>query len=119
LAPGVITNVEQAVGLAARRALPAGRALRQADLQKPELVARNENVTITYEVPGIVLTMRGQALEAGAHGDLISVLNVHSKKTIHATIVGPGRVTVATTTARLATNPNPASSRNIASLRAE
>jgi flagella basal body P-ring formation protein FlgA len=118
-APGVVINPEQAVGLAARRALPAGRALRQADLRKPELVARNENVTITYEVPGIVLTMRGQALEAGAQGDLISVLNVQSKKTIHATIVGPGRVTVATTTPRVATNANPPSSRNVASLRAD
>jgi flagella basal body P-ring formation protein FlgA len=118
-APGVVTNPEQVVGLAARRPLPAGRALRQADLQKPELVARNENVTITYEVPGIVLTMRGQALESGAHGDLISVLNVQSKKTIHAIIIGPGRVTVAATPPRLIANGNPPSSRNIASLRAE
>jgi flagella basal body P-ring formation protein FlgA len=116
---GVFTTSEQVVGLAARRALPAGRTLRQADLQKPELVARNENVTITYEVPGIVLTMRGQALEAGAQGDLISVLNVHSKKTIHATIVGPGRVTVASTAPRLAVTTNPPSSRNVASLRAD
>jgi flagella basal body P-ring formation protein FlgA len=63
--------------------------------------------------------MRGQALEAGAQGDLISVLNVHSKKTIHATIVGPGRVTVASTAPRLAVTANPASSRNVASLRAD
>jgi flagellar basal body P-ring formation protein FlgA len=118
-AAGVFTNPEQVVGLAARRSLPAGRALRPADLQKQELVARNENVTITYEVPGIVLTMRGQALESGAQGDLISVLNVQSKKTIHATVVGPGRVTVAATTPRLAVNGSPPSSRNVASLRAE
>jgi flagella basal body P-ring formation protein FlgA len=116
---GVFTNPEQLVGLAARRSLPAGRALRQTDLQKPELVARNENVTITYEVPGIVLTMRGQALESGAQGDLISVLNVQSKRTIHATIVGPGRVTIAATTPRLGVNANAPSSRNVASLRAE
>jgi flagella basal body P-ring formation protein FlgA len=93
--------------------------VRQTDLQKPELVARNENVTITYEVPGIVLTMRGQALESGAQGDLISVLNVQSKRTIHATIVGPGRVTIAATTPRLGVNANAPSSRNVASLRAE
>jgi flagella basal body P-ring formation protein FlgA len=95
--------------------------LRQSDLQKPEMVARNENVTITYEVPGIILTMRGQALEAGTQGDLISVLNVQSKKPIHATIIGPGRVSVAATTPRLAanTNPPPPPSRNIASARAE
>ena len=61
---------------------------------KPELVQRNETVTIIYEVPGIVLTMRGKALEAGAEGDIINVLNVQSKRTIQATVTGPGRVTV-------------------------
>jgi flagella basal body P-ring formation protein FlgA len=103
-AAGVVTDAEQAVGLAVRRPLLAGRAVRQSDLQKPELVARNDNVTISYEVPGIVLTMRGQALEAGTQGDLINVLNVQSKRTIRATIIGPGRVSVATMTPRLASN---------------
>jgi flagella basal body P-ring formation protein FlgA len=120
-AAGMVTDAEQAVGLAVRRPLLAGRGLRQSDLQKPEMVARNENVTITYEVPGIILTMRGQALEAGTQGDLISVLNMQSKKPIHATIVGPGRVSVAATTPRLAANTNapPPPSRNIAGARAE
>ena len=49
--------------MAARRALRAGQPLRSADLMKPELVQRNETVTLVYEVPGIVLTMRGKALE--------------------------------------------------------
>ena len=93
--------------------------MRQGDLQKPELVSRNDNVTITYEVPGIVLSMRGQALEGGTQGDLINVLNVQSKKTIRATIVGPGRVSVAATTPRLAANIDATPSRNSASTRAE
>jgi flagella basal body P-ring formation protein FlgA len=118
-AAGMVTEAEQAVGLAVRRPLLAGHAVRQSDLQKPELVARNENVTISYEVPGIVLTMRGQALEGGTQGDLISVLNVQSKKTIRATIVGPGRVSVAATTPRLAANTDATPSRNSASARSE
>jgi flagella basal body P-ring formation protein FlgA len=116
---GMITDANQAVGLATRRPLLAGQAVRQTDLQKPELIARNENVTITYEVPGIVLTMRGQALEAGTQGDLISVLNVQSKRTIRATIVGPGRVSVAATTPRLAANTDATQARNSAPARTE
>ena len=54
---------------------------------KPELVQRNETVTIIYEVPGIVLTMRGKAQEAGAEGDVISVLNVQSKRTVQGTVI--------------------------------
>jgi flagella basal body P-ring formation protein FlgA len=116
---GMVTDADQVVGLAVRRPLLAGRAMRQGDLQKPELVSRNDNVTISYEVPGIVLSMRGQALEGGTQGDLINVLNVQSKKTIRATIVGPGRVSVAATTPRLAANIDATPSRNSASARAE
>ena len=42
--------------------------LRAADLMKPELVQRNETVTLTYEMPGIKLSVRGKAIEGGAEG---------------------------------------------------
>ena len=61
---------------------------------KQELVARNETVTIYYEVPGMVLTIRGKAMDAGAKGDVVNVLNIQSKRTIQATVSGPGRVNV-------------------------
>jgi flagella basal body P-ring formation protein FlgA len=101
-APTVVLNAEQAIGLSPKRSLPSGQAIRQSDLAKPQLIARNETVTITYAVPGIVVSIRGQALESGGHGDLINVLNVQSKKTIQATVSGPGRVSVAAMTPRLA-----------------
>ncbi|MBX9773178.1 MAG: flagellar basal body P-ring formation protein FlgA [Xanthobacteraceae bacterium] len=93
----IITAPEQAVGLAPRRAMRSGDLLRQNDLGKAELVARNDNVTITFQVPGITLTMRGKAIEGGAQGDTISVLNVQSKRTIQATVAGPGHVVVTAT----------------------
>jgi len=91
-AANVITNTEQTAGLAARRALRIGQVLRDSDLQRPEFVSRNEPVTITYEVPGILLTLRGQAQEAGTLGDIINVLNIQSKRIVQATVIGPGRV---------------------------
>jgi flagella basal body P-ring formation protein FlgA len=93
-------------GLAARRPVKLGQPLRGADLMKPELVKKNEMVMLHYEVPGVVLTMRGQALESGSEGDVISVLNVNSKRTIQGVVTGQGRVTIlAPTTARLAAAP--------------
>ena len=95
------------VGQAARRVVRAGQPLRSADVMKPEVVLKNETVTLTYEVPGIVLTMRGKALESGAEGDLVSVLNIHSKRTIQGVVTGPGRVAIlGAATARLATASN-------------
>lgn len=100
----VVTMPEQTAGLAARHALRPGQLVRQADLVKPELVGRGETVLITYQVPGIVLTMRGQAKEGGALGDVINVINVQSKKVLQATVIGPGRVSVGATPARFAAN---------------
>jgi flagella basal body P-ring formation protein FlgA len=82
------------VGKAARRALAPGQMLRAADLQRQEIIARNEVVTVVFEAPGLLLTMRGRAQEAGAQGDIISVQNLQSKKLVQATILAPGRVRV-------------------------
>jgi flagellar basal body P-ring formation protein FlgA len=103
----LVTDREQAIGFAARANLQAGRPLRAADLMKPELVQRNETVTLVYEVPGIVLTVRGKAVEGGAEGDVISVLNEQSKRTVQGVVVGPGRVVVSTGSGRLAANIAP------------
>jgi flagella basal body P-ring formation protein FlgA len=81
-------------GRAARRAVRAGQPLRSADLMKAELVQRNDTVTLHYEVPGIVLSMRGKALDSGAEGDSVSVLNIQSKRTIQGVVTAPGHVTV-------------------------
>jgi flagellar basal body P-ring formation protein FlgA len=92
------------VGRAARTNLRTGQGLRNSDLMKPELVKKNEMVVLHYEVPGIVLTMRGQALESGTEGDLVNVLNIQSKRTIQGVITGAGRITIrGPATARLVT----------------
>jgi flagella basal body P-ring formation protein FlgA len=105
----VITVADQAIGLAARRPMRPGDTLRQTDLARPEVVARNDNVTITYQVPGVMLTVRGKALESGAHGDTISVMNIQSKRSIQATVAGPGHVVVsATTVVRVTSSTTPA-----------
>jgi flagella basal body P-ring formation protein FlgA len=96
-------RASEVIGLAARGGVRAGQPLRTTDLMKPEIVKKNEMVLLHYEVPGIVLTMRGQALDSGTEGDIINVLNVQSKRTIQGIVTGPGRVTILSpNTARLA-----------------
>lgn len=90
------------VGLAARRPVRLGAALRTADLMKPELVQRNETVTLLYQVPGIVVTLRGKALDSGAEGDTVSVQNTDTKRTVQGIVTGPGRVTVSSAPSRFA-----------------
>lgn len=103
----IVGNIAQAVGLAARASLQPGKPLRTADLMRPELVQRNETVTLVYEVPGITLTVRGKAAEGGAEGDVIAVLNEQSKRTVQGVVAGPGRVIISTGAPRLAANLPP------------
>ena len=91
----------RAVGMQMRRGLRAGQPVKVADLGKPDLVQRDDNVTIIYEAAGIYMTMRGKAVEAGIEGDTVTVMNLQSKRTVAGTVIGRGQVAVAVPTPRL------------------
>jgi flagella basal body P-ring formation protein FlgA len=101
---GAISDIADVVGLTPRHELRPGQPLHVADLMKPEIVQRNDSVTIVYEAPGIVLTLRGQAQEPGALGDSINVMNAESKRVVQGVISAPGRITVRAATTRLVEN---------------
>jgi flagella basal body P-ring formation protein FlgA len=92
---------ERAVGMQARRQLRAGQALKTADLAKPDLVSRDQNVTLIYEAAGLYLTVRGKALEGGTEGDVVNVLNLQSKRTVPGVVIGRGQVSISVATPRL------------------
>jgi len=92
---------DRAVGMQARKQMRTGQALRSADLAKPDLVTRDQNVTLIYESSGLYLTIRGKALEGGTEGDVVNVLNLQSKRTVSGVVVGRGQVSVAISTPRL------------------
>jgi len=98
---GALTDPVAALGFAARHQLRPGQPLTAADLMKPEVVQRSDIVTIIYQAPGVTLTMRGQAQDAGALGDTIGVLNAESKRVVQAVVSGPGRVSVAAITTQV------------------
>jgi flagella basal body P-ring formation protein FlgA len=85
---------DRAVGMQARRQLRAGQAIRTADLGKPDLVQRDQSVTLIYEAPGIYLTVRGKALDNGTEGDVVNVMNLQSKRTLSGTVTGRGQVSI-------------------------
>ena len=85
---------EQSLGMQVRRSMRAGQPLRAADLVKPDLVQRDQSVTVIYDTPGLYLTTRGKALDNGTEGDVVSVLNLQSKRTLTGTVTGRGQVTI-------------------------
>jgi flagella basal body P-ring formation protein FlgA len=96
-----LSAVDSAVGLEVRRSLRAGEAVRTADLGQPELVKRGDVVTVILHAPGMMLTVRGQALRDGHRGDLVSVTNLQSKRVLQGTVTGAGEVTLPAIAPRL------------------
>ncbi len=85
---------DRSVGMQLRRAMRAGTPIRAADVVKPDFVVRDQAVTIIYQMPGLYLTTRGKAIESGAEGDTVSVLNLQSKRTLTGVVTARGQVTV-------------------------
>lgn len=89
-----LVDANRVIGQSARRALRSGVALREGDVRAPLLVPRNGLVTIVLRVGTMTLTAQGRALDEGARGETIRVLNVQTKKTIEAEVAGPDLVSV-------------------------
>src|SRR5712692_3966050 len=98
---GDVASRDRAVGMQARKQLRAGQALKVADIAKPDLVQRDQSVTLIYEAVGLYLTIRGKALGGGTEGDVVSVLNLQSKRTISGVVTGRGQVTISGPPSRL------------------
>jgi flagella basal body P-ring formation protein FlgA len=96
-----VATRDRAVGMQMRKQLRAGQALKSADLAKPDLVQRDQNVTLIYETEGLYLTIRGKALEGGAEGDVVNVLNMQSKRTVSGVVIGREQVAISIATPRL------------------
>lgn len=97
---------EAVVGLSARRALRAGAAIGARDVAAAQVIKANDVVTLSFEDQGISLALQGKALGGGAVGETVSVLNVTSKKTIQAVVIGPGQAIVGPAAERLKLNRN-------------
>ena len=82
------------VGLQLRRAVVAGQPFAVADLMRPALVQRGSNVQMQLQAPGLSVLAQGVALESGATGERIRVLNPSSRAVVVAEVIGPGRVRV-------------------------
>ena len=90
----VVLDATQLLGMTPRRGLRAERAIKASDLRAPVVITKNSPVTIVLQTEKMRLSAQGRALEDGAMGTLIRVMNTQSNQTIHAQVEGPGQVSV-------------------------
>jgi flagellar basal body P-ring formation protein FlgA len=91
---GDAASRDRAVGMQLRRPMRANQPLKIADIVKPDLVQRDQTITLVYQSAGLYLTTRGKALDSGTEGDVVNVLNPQSKRTVTGIVTGRGQVTI-------------------------
>ena len=95
LVRGEVARVpEQMVGYTLRRSVPPGQPVALADLVRPSAIVKGARVVVELDAPGLTLVAQGVALENGALGERIAVLNPATRATLDAQVIGPMRVRV-------------------------
>ncbi len=84
----------QAIGQEVHRPVGAGAPFPLAELGRPAAVLRGATVQMQLSSPGLQLSAQGLAMESGAIGERIHVLNPTSRAIVDAEIVATGRVRV-------------------------
>jgi flagella basal body P-ring formation protein FlgA len=87
-------RLSDVIGQEARVALYAGRPVLMGDIGPPAVITRNEIVALRYRANGINISTEGRALERGAIGDRIRVMNLGSRATLFGQILNDGTVEV-------------------------
>ena len=88
IAPAGLSQVRVVRPGGARATLPAATASGRADSGAD--VRRGDAVTLAYQAPGLTLSTRARALEDGAIGQSVRLVNLTSNRTIDAIVTGPG-----------------------------
>ncbi len=90
----VITKQEKLIGQTIKRQIPELTPVKERDLQKAQIISRNNSVNILYSTSTIELKTIGIAMESGGEGDVIKVRNASSNKIIQAIIKDKDHVAV-------------------------
>lgn len=91
----VVRLPEQAVGLALKQTGVPGQPIPATDLVRPLVVAKGAQVRMTLDAGPVALTANGVAVEGGAMGERIRILNPASRAVVEAEVIGPDQVRVA------------------------
>ncbi|MEQ8327000.1 MAG: flagellar basal body P-ring formation chaperone FlgA [Parvibaculum sp.] len=90
----MIASIEGLLGMSPRRPARAGEPLRLSDMQPPLVVEKGAQVDMTFVSGSLTLTARGRALESGAVGDVVNVLNTRSNRTVQGLVEGPNMIRI-------------------------
>jgi flagella basal body P-ring formation protein FlgA len=94
VAGNVVTDAEALIGSSPRRGIRPGTPVRVSEIGAPRLVDKNQMVLLRVQTPTMQLTAQGRAMESGARGEQVRVLNTSSNTVVTGTVAGNGLVMV-------------------------
>ena len=92
----MVTDAQKLVGMTARRVIVASRPIKNSDLVAPQIIKRGQLLTLSLKKGFMDITTQVKALENGAKGDVIRVVNTSSHRTLQAIILNGKEAQVAT-----------------------
>lgn len=90
----MIMDQKDLIGTTPRRILSPQQVVKASEIELPTLVERGSRVTMILNNGSMKLSASGKALEDGAAGDVIRVVNLTSKRTIDGFVAPNGTVEV-------------------------
>ncbi len=97
LSSDTVTSIDEIIGLTPRRYIYADGLIKKSEVQAPIIVKKGEQVTMSLASGKLNVTAKGRALDNGAKGDTIRILNKSSNRIIEAKVVNPQEVEVSIT----------------------
>ena len=94
LPANVLSDPDAAIGKRTKRALGAQTPLRADSIELPPLVKRGDLVVIIAESENLKISTLGQVKKKGRLGERIPVVNLDSKKILHARVIDANTVKV-------------------------
>ncbi|MCC5830312.1 MAG: flagellar basal body P-ring formation protein FlgA [Phycisphaeraceae bacterium] len=83
-----VTEVDRVIGQTLVASLRAGATVAASQVRAPLAAARQDEVIVQSVVGGVMLTMRGRAMEDGRIGEMIRIQHGNSRNVINAMLIG-------------------------------
>jgi flagellar basal body P-ring formation protein FlgA len=93
-APGALVDPAEAIGREARVTLYPGRPITLAQIGDPAVVERNQAVRMSYKAGPLSIVTDGRALDRGAVGEPIRVMNLSSRQIVTGLVSPNGNIEV-------------------------
>ncbi len=90
----VLLDRERIVGRQSSGFCLPGKPVRASDMRPPVIVEKGTLMTSLVQTSRVQITARGKALDDGAQGETVRVLNIRSRQTVEGTVAGRNRVTL-------------------------